>query len=168
MKARTSIIIGVAAGLLFSIIWLLMAKSMGYYEVKVYLYRNIIIFPIIIFGVFFSAFLARRQNGGLLEFKEALKAGMLFALVFSTVVALFNYCYYHFITPDTVDYFVSEAKKDIMADKRYKPEELPKQLEGVRANYDSFRLVPPVLFWGLIISLLSGLLLQKKADFHNN
>lgn len=169
-SAKISITTGIIAGILFCAIWFMMAKSLGFYEVKVYMYRNIVVFPMIILGVFISVFLTRRSNEGFLEFKQALQAGMLFALVFATVVAVFNYCYYHFITPDTIDYFVSEAKKDIMADPRYKADELPKQLEGVRANYDSFRLVPPVLFWGLIISLLSGLLLQKKSPhtFHEN
>jgi hypothetical protein len=45
---------------------------------------------------------------------------------------------------------------------KVKPEDFQKYLDSVRSNYGSFRLVPPVLFWGLIISLISGALLQKK------
>ncbi|HEX8516581.1 MAG TPA: DUF4199 domain-containing protein [Bacteroidia bacterium] len=161
MKLPISITLGLIAGLIFSVSWYLMATSMGFYSVDVYKNRNYLTFVLIFVGVFLSVFIVKRKGRGFLQFKDALKTGMLYSLVFAVIIALFNYIYYTFITPDTIDFFMSEAKKQMIEDK-VKPEDFPKFLESVRGNYGSFRLVPPVLFWGLIISLLAGALLQKK------
>ncbi|MCW3085439.1 MAG: hypothetical protein JWP12_2805 [Bacteroidetes bacterium] len=162
MKASKIISIGAAAGIIFSMTWYLMARTMGFYSVNVYVYRNILAFALIIIGVILSIFLTKRGNGGLLEFKEAMKAGMLYSLILASIVALFNYFYYTFITPDTIDYFLNEAKTVVMADKKILPADYPQYLDAVRANYGSFRLIPPILFWGLIVSLITGALLNKK------
>lgn len=57
--------------------------------------------------------------------------------------------------------FLSEAKKAAIAH-HIKDADIPKILESERNTFSSFKLIPPVLFWGLIISLLSGAILQKK------
>jgi hypothetical protein len=139
-----------------------MAKSMGFYEINVYLYRNFLTFGLIVTGVFLSVFITKRNNNGFIEFKEALKTGMLYCLVFAVIISVFNHIYYKYITPDTIDYFLNEAKTAMLSDSKIKPEEYSKYLESVRENYGSLRLIPPVLFWGLIVSLLSGAALQKK------
>jgi hypothetical protein len=162
MKFPISITLGIIAGLIFSATWYLMARSMGFYSINVYLYRNFLAFGLIIAGVFLSIFIIKRKNNGFIEFKEALKTGMLYCIILGVIVAIFNHIYYKYITPDTIDYFLSEAKKAMMEDNKIKPEDYPKYLDSVKENYGSLRLIPPILFWGLIISLLSGALLQKK------
>ncbi|MDF2436615.1 MAG: hypothetical protein K0Q95_991 [Bacteroidota bacterium] len=164
MKLSISITAGVIAGIILSATWYAMAKSMGFYEVKVYVYRNYLTFLLILIGVVSCILLTKRQNNGYLEFKEALKTGMLFSLVFAVIIACFNFLYYSVITPDTIDYFLSEAKNQMIADK-IKEADFPKYLDRVRANYGSFRLIPPVLFWGLILSLITGALAKKKEPF---
>jgi hypothetical protein len=164
MKLPISITAGVLAGIIFSVTWYAMAKAMGFYAVNVYLYRNYLTFVLIFSGVVSTILITKKKNNGFLEFKEALKVGMLFSLVFAVVIACFNYVYYTFITPDTIDYFMSEAKNQMVADK-VKESDFPKYMESIRANYGSFRLIPPVLFWGLIISLITGALAKKKEPF---
>jgi hypothetical protein len=164
MKFPLSVTIGLIAGAVFSATWYGMAKSMGFYNVNVYVYRNYLTFLLILLCVFSTVLLEKRKGKGFLEFKKALQAGMTFSLVFAVFIALFNYVYYTFITPDTVDYFMSEAKNQMTADK-IKPEDMPKYLESVKGNYGSFRLIPPVLFWGLIISLMAGALFSKKNPY---
>jgi len=162
MKFPISITLGIIFGLIFSITWYLMAKSMGFYSINVYLYRNFLAFGLIILGVVLSVFFVKRQNKGFIEFKDALKNGMLYCIVLAAIVATFNHIYYKYITPDTIDYFLSEAKTAMMADNKVKPEDYSKYLDSVKENYGSLRLIPPILFWGLIISLLTGAILQKK------
>jgi hypothetical protein len=164
MRFPISITAGVLAGLIFSATWYAMAKSMGFYEVNVYVYRNYLTFLLILLGVVASILITKKQNKGFLQFKEALKTGMLFSLIFALLIASFNYVYYTFITPDTIDYFMSEAKNQMIADK-IKESDFPKYLDSIRDNYSSFRLIPPVLFWGLIISLITGGLAKKKEPF---
>jgi len=78
-------------------------------------------------------------------------------------LAIFNYIYYTVITPDTIDYFLSEAKKSFLANEKIKSADIPKYLEAERENFSSFKLIPPILFFGILSSLLAGLALQKKA-----
>ena len=164
MKLPISVTAGVLAGIIFSATWYAMARSMGFYEVNVYVYRNYLTFLLIFLGVLSSILIVKRNNKGFLEFKEALKTGMLFSLVFAIIIAIFNYTYYAFITPDTIDYFLSEAKNQMTADK-IKPEDFPRYLDSIRANYGSLRLIPPILFWGLVLSLIAGAILKKKDPF---
>jgi len=161
MKIPLPIIIGIIAGLINSIAWYAFANKLGFYTVEVYIYRNYMTLALLILGVIVSIYLKKRKNGGLLEFKDALKTGLLYSIILAVILALFNYIYYTVITPDTIDYFLSEAKKSLIAHK-IASQDIPKYLEAERANFSSFKLVPPILFFGLISSLLAGLAMQKK------
>jgi hypothetical protein len=161
MKINTTIKLSVVFGIISCIAWYLLAKNLGFYTVSVYLYRFFFILGFLLIGIFISVFFEKRKNNGFIEFKQALRTGMLYAIVFAVVVAVFNYFYHTFITPDTIDYFLSEAKKAAIAH-HIKESEIPAILESERKTFSSFRLVPPILFWGLIASLLAGAVLQKN------
>jgi hypothetical protein len=90
-----------------------------------------------------------------------LRKGMFYSLIVAVIIATFNYIYYTYITPDTIDYFLSEAKKAAVAHD-LKGDDLQKFLDGERNNFTSFKLVPPVFFFGLISSLLAGAIFSKK------
>jgi len=161
MKISATTKLSVVFGIMSCLAWYLLAKSLGFYSVSVYLYRFFFILGFLLIGIFVSVFLEKRKNNGFIEFKQALKVGMLYAIVFAVVVAIFNYFYHAFITPDTIDYFLSEAKKAAIAH-HVKELEIPDILESEKKTFSSFRLVPPILFWGLIASLLAGAVLQKN------
>jgi hypothetical protein len=161
MKLSLNIKLAIVAGILNCILWYAVAVNLGFYEIKVYVIRNFSTLGFLLVGIFISIFFLKKNNNGFLEFKNALKTGMLYSLVLAVILAAFNYIYYTFITPDTIDYFLSEAKKAAIAH-NIKPEEMKKFLEGEKLNFGSFKLIPPVLFFGLIISLLAGALFQKK------
>ena len=160
MKISIGAKIAIVASLLNCIIWYALAKSIGFYEVKVYVYRNFFTFGFLLVGIFLSIFLTKRNNKGFIEFKDAMRTGMFYCLILAITLAVFNYIYYTFITPDTIDYFIAEAKKVVPPE--ITAADLPKYMDSVRANYGSFRLIPPVLFWGLILSLIASAILQKK------
>ncbi len=161
MKINLSIKLGIVAGLVTCVAWYMYAKQLGYYAVEVYVYRNYTIYALLLLGVLLLVFLERRKNLGFLEFKDALRNGMFYSLILAVIVATFNYIYYTYITPDTIDYFLSEAKKAAVAHD-LKGDELQKFLDGERNNFASFRLVPWILFFGLISSLLAGAIFSKK------
>lgn len=165
MKLPISVLSGFIAGLLFAATWYIMARTMGFYSINVYVYVNILIIGLILLGVLTSVFIEKRRNKGFMEFKTALRTGMLYCLVFAILVSIFNYIYYTFITPDTIDYFVADAKRYAETVAKIKPEELSKYLDAERARFGSFKLVPPILFWGLIVSLISGVIFQKKNPY---
>lgn len=161
MKINSTIILGTIGGLLNCLIWYLFAKQLGFYKVEVYVYRNFVSLGLLIVGVLIAVFFERKKNGGFMEFKDALRTGMFYSIIMAVILAIFNYIYYAFITPDTIDYFLSEAKKAAIAHD-VKEADLQKFLDGERSNFNSFKLVPPVLFFGLISSLLAGAVFSKK------
>jgi hypothetical protein len=75
----------------------------------------------------------------------------LYSIVLAVVLAIFNYIYYAFITPDTIEFFLSEAKNYMLKyPEKFKAEDIPRYLEGEKGNFSSVKLIPPVLFFGLL------------------
>lgn len=161
MKTPVTILIGILAGLINSVAWYAFANKLGFYTIEVYVYRNYLTLTLLIIGVFLTIYLKKRKNQGILEFKDALRTGLLYSVVLAVILSFFNYIYYTIITPDTIDYFLSEAKKSLIEHK-ITAQDIPQYLEAERANFSSFKLVPPILFFGLISSLIAGLAMQKK------
>jgi len=161
MKIGISIKLGILAGLINCVAWYSFAKSLGYYSVEVYIYRNYVTLAVLIIGIFLTIFLTRKYKNSFLEFSEGLRAGVLFSLMLALVIGIFNYLYFKYITPDTIDFFLSEAKKSDFA-KNLSGEELNQFLVAERSTFNSFKLVPPVLFFGLISSLLASAIFRRK------
>lgn len=161
MKLPISVKLGVLFGITNSTIWYIISKKLGNYSADLYFNMNFVTIFILVIGIFLSIFITRRQNNGFIVFKGALKAGMLYSIVLSIIYAFFSYLYHNFITPDTVDYFVSIAKKEAEALK-LTGVELENFMAMSRSFFDAYRLIPSVLFFGLIISLLAGAVLTKK------
>lgn len=161
MKIGINVKLGILAGVLNCAAWYGFAKSMGFYAVEVYVYRNYVTLAVLIIGIFLSVFLTKRGKQGFIEFKEALKTGVLYSLILAIVLALFNYTYYKFITPDTIDFFISEARNSDYA-KNMSTSDLSKFLAEERSNFSSFKLIPPIIFFGIISSLIAGAIFQKK------
>lgn len=105
MKISITIKLGIIFGIVTSLAWYLLAIKIGFYSINVYLYRYFFILGFLLTGIFLSVFLEKKNNKGFIAFKEALKTGMTYALVLAIVVAIFNYFYHAFITPDTIDFF---------------------------------------------------------------
>jgi hypothetical protein len=161
MKIGINVRLGILAGCINCIAWYAFAKKLGFYSIDVYIYRNYVTLAVLILGVFLSVFLTKRKNNTFLEFKEGLKTGVLYSIVLASILAIFNYVYYTFITPDTIDYFLSEAKKSAIAH-QLSESDLTKFLASEKSNFSSFKLIPPIIFFGLISSLLAASAFQKK------
>ncbi len=161
MKIGINVRLGIAAGSINCIAWYAFAKKLGFYSIDVYIYRNYVTLAVLILGVFLSVFLTKRKNKSFLEFKEGLKTGVLYSIVLACILGIFNYIYYTYITPDTIDYFLSEAKKSAIAH-HLSEADLTKFLAGEKSNFSSFKLIPPIIFFGLISTLLAASAFQKK------
>lgn len=118
-------------------------------------------FGFLLVGILLTTIISKRKNEGFIDFKEVLRTGMLFSLILAIILAFFNYVYHEFIAQDTIDFFISEAKK-YCDFKKFTPEETQKYIDFQKSSFSSFRLLPPTLFGGLIVSLLTGALLQKS------
>ncbi|MDQ3047616.1 MAG: DUF4199 domain-containing protein [Bacteroidota bacterium] len=161
MKISWSIKLGIIAGILNCIAWYLYARSMNYYSFEVDRYRYYTTLLCLLAGIFSSIYLEKRSNGGFIEYKNAAKSGILFTLVLSISLAIFNYVYYSVLVPDLVDYFLSEEKK-AMLDLKLDGEIIAKNQEMLRSYFGSFRMFMSTLIIGVIISLVAAAVLRKK------
>lgn len=162
MKSSFTIIAGIGAGLINSIAWYALSRSLTCYEVAtIDLYRFLTGLLLFIIGIFICIFLKRKHNGGYIEFKQAFQTGFVFTLFMAIILAVFNYLYYKFIAPDAVEFYVSEAKKQVQSEK-ITPEELVRFEERVRNYFGSFKMLMSTLMIGVIISLIEAGILRKK------
>jgi hypothetical protein len=161
MKISFSIKLGILAGLINCAAWYYFATSLSYYSFTIEQYRYYATLLLLLFGVVASVYFERKNKGGFIEFKEAAKSGILFSIVLSLMLAIFNYLYYKFICPDAVDYFVSEARKSMVVAKV--PEEnIAKNIKDVISYFGFFRMFMSTLLLGIILSLITGGLFRKK------
>jgi hypothetical protein len=161
MKITLNIKLGIAAGFVNCIAWYLIAKSLGYYSFTIEQYRYFATLILLLFGVTASIYFERKNKNGFIEFKEAVKSGIIFSLVLCLILAIFNFIYYKYLIPDAVDYFVSEVKKNMVLAKA-KEEDITKNLETVKSYFGSFRIFMSTLILGIILSLIAGAILRKK------
>ena len=162
MKGSLNIKFGIGAGLINCIAWYALSRSYTYYEVAaIDKYRLLITIILLVAGIFLAIFFDKKDNNGFLTFKAGFKTGMLYVFLLAILLAVFNYLYYKFIAPDAIDFYVSEAKKQVM-EAKMKPEDLPKFEEAVRSYFSSFKMFMSVVIMGVVISLVAAGILQKK------
>lgn len=168
MKITLNIKLAIAAGIINCIAWYDIARSLNYYSFNVEQYRYYVTLLLLLIGIPGSIFYERKHKG-FIEFKNALKCGVLYSIILSFIIAVFNYTYYTFIVPDAIDYFVSEAKKSMIGSK-VKEEDIPKNIELVISYFGSFRVFMSTLIVGLLMSLAASAILRKKNPqaFHAN
>ncbi|HEY0030818.1 MAG TPA: DUF4199 domain-containing protein [Bacteroidia bacterium] len=165
MKITLNVKLAVIFGIIGCIAWFVFAKAFGYYSLSIYLYKFLVALFLLISGIFISIYLERKANGGLIDFRNALKSGVLFSIIFSGIQAGFNYIYYKFIAVDALDYFISQERKAGL--------ELGRTLEEVNKNineyiipsYGSWHTFMTTFIWGLLLSLLASAVLRKKPPF---
>ncbi len=161
MKFSLNIKLGIIAGVINCIAWYAFSKSLGCYELKVDQYRYYVTLLVLLFGIFISVYMERKNQNGFIQFKEALKTGFVYTLVVAVFLGAFNYIYYKFIAVDAVDYFLNQAQKT-MKEGKVSDEDILKNLEVIRSYFGSFRMLMSTVIMGLILSLLSSAILRKK------
>jgi hypothetical protein len=159
-KIGIEIKLAIAAGLINCIAWYAMAVKLGFYNPNIYFYKHFLTIGLLLIGIFLSIFLIKKGNQNSLEFKEGLKKGLLYSVVVALMLGVFNYIYHTFISPDTIGFFVSEAKK--FALENHLNEE--QTIERAKRPFSSFAMIPSILFFGLIFSLLASAIFQKKKN----
>ncbi len=169
MKIGLNIKLGILAGVINCAAWYGFAKSLGYYSINIEQYRYYVTLLLLLFGIFASVFFTRKSAAGFIDFKVAVKCGIIYAITLALSLAIFNYFYYKYIAVDAVDYFLADARKLMETDK-VKEEDIAKYLETLKSYFGFFRMFMSTLLMGVIISLLSGAVLRKKRaiiEFEN-
>ncbi len=163
MKIGINIKLAIIAGIINCIAWFAFSKSLGYYSISIEQYRYYVTLFLLLSGIFISVFIERKKNEGAIEFKDALKTGILYAITLGLMLAIFNYIYYKYMAVDAIDYFIGEARK-LMEAEKLKEKEILAYLDTLKSYFGSFRMFMSTLIMGVIISLLLGAILRKKKS----
>ncbi|MBA2746810.1 MAG: DUF4199 domain-containing protein [Flavisolibacter sp.] len=123
---------------------------------------TVILFSLIFFGV---RNYRNKQNGGIISFGKAFKAGLLIALIGSTMYVITWLFYYYLFVPDFFDKYISYILKETPATELAAK---TKEMEGYKKMYENPLFVvlitySEVLPVGIIVSLISALILKRKT-----
>lgn len=162
MKITLNVKLGIVAGIINCIAWYAFAKSLGYYSMNIEQYRYYVTLLLLFSGIFISVYFDRKNNGGFIDFKDAVKSGILYTIVLGLILAVFNYIYYQFIATDSIEYFLGDARK-LMEKDKLKEEDILKTLETIKSYFGFFRMFMSTLIMGVLISLLAGAVLRRKS-----
>jgi multisubunit Na+/H+ antiporter MnhB subunit len=161
LKISFNIKAALAAGILNCIAWYIIGKQLGFYTIAVDQYRYFVTIFLLAIGAFVCVYNERKLNDGYIDFKPALKTGVLYATVMAIILAVFNYIYYNVMVPDFVQFFISESKK-AMQQANLSDDQIGKNLEVMHSYFGSFRMLMSTLLLGVIFSLLAAAVFRKK------
>jgi len=108
----------------------------------------------------------KHANGGLLSVGKAIKVGLAIAVVGGLLSAIYSYVHYSFIYPEFIDMTKEAAYEQMMTQNPNLTDEQANQameMQGMFMNAGFFSLMSILgsLFFGLIISLIAGLIMRK-------
>lgn len=143
-------IYGLITGLVIFLIHLTLGKDLSYETNEILGYVSIFIsLSFVFFGI---KHFRDKVNGGVLSFGKALLIGFLISLLVALGIALADFIYTQFINPDWF-----ESYYQMMRDAGKEDEII--EMTSFTAGIFMFALVSVI---GFIISLISGLILQRK------
>lgn len=161
-KIGLNVKLGATSGLLICLVWFFAAKSLGYYSLSIYSYKFYSTILFLLVGVFISALYERKINNGVISFKLAVKAALLYCIVLALIITTFNFIYHKFIAVDAVDYFVSQEKQAWIANNRSEADVNEYIVRYYIPSFGSFHTFMTTLIWGVLLSLLAGAVVRKK------
>jgi hypothetical protein len=161
MKLPFNVYFAIAGGLLNCAAWYVAFLTMNIYSYEVDMVRFICSIALLLIGAFLSVYVIRRQLGGYINFREAAKAGILYTIIFSLIVALFSTLYYKVLAPDVIDFFKSDARKAMM-EQKYPESDIVKNMEVIDSYFGFFRMLMSNIIFGTLFSLLAAAVLRKK------
>ena len=109
-----------------------------------------------------------KVNDGRVSLGKAIKIGLLISLFSAVGVALFDYIYTSQINPDFaneyMEYSIKKMETTLSPEElRIKSAELKRQMQDYGSpSFMAFMMFASVVILGFVISLISGLILQRK------
>ncbi|SHI74854.1 DUF4199 domain-containing protein [Algibacter luteus] len=109
-----------------------------------------------------------KENNGKISFRKTILIGMLITFGSAVGVALFDYIYTSQINPDFaseyLEYSINKMQETLSAEEvKVKAAELKQQMEDYGSpGFMAFMMFASVVILGFIITLISGLILQRK------
>lgn len=128
------------------------------------MYLYYIIFPLVIIYAI-SQF--KKNNNNLLSLSEAIKVGLMTAIISALIFAVYNIIFNYFIDPEFIDKMMEVSREKLLENPNMTEEMVDKSLEiGKKfANpiLGSTIWVALSAIFGLIYALIGGLVMKKEA-----
>src|SRR5688572_16516223 len=108
---RISVKIGLLTGLLAGA-WMLAEYYFGLSHSVAGQYTGIVGLILLIFGICISISITKRKEfSGTIDFRNAVKAGVITASITAVLMAVFTYIFFEFVDTGFADYWVIESEK---------------------------------------------------------
>lgn len=124
---------------------------------------TLVMVAIIVYGL--KAF--KKENGGFLSLGEAIKVGLAISAISAIIAVIYNYVFITVIEPEYITQLLEFTEEKTIADN---PEMTESQLNMTMDMIEKFMspvmlsafIIVGSLFFGLIISLISGLVMKQN------
>ena len=112
----------------------------------------------------------KQKNNGFLTLGDAIKVGLAIAVIGGVISAVYSYIHYSYVYPEFIEMTLDEARLQIAERSPNMSEEQIEQTLEVSKMFTSpifFSLMSVVgsLFFGIIISLIAGLVMKKENSY---
>jgi hypothetical protein len=128
-------------------------------------YSGLFSLIILAIGIYLGLKQARTRNGNSLTYGQAVKTGMLIAVVTAVVVAVFTWLYCVVINPGYTEFMVQDCQHTMAAAGK-SPAEITQCIESTRKEFSTGAQVGQALIGqaviGSLLSLIMGLFLRTK------
>ena len=104
-----------------------------------------------------------KHQGGYITYGRAVASGFLISLFAGIIVSFFVLIYLKWIDPATMKRILEESQK-IMVEKGYPEEQINMSLKFMTPNIFAIGTIFSFSFWGLLLSLIGGVLLKKTKS----
>jgi F0F1-type ATP synthase assembly protein I len=116
-------------------------------------------------GIYVAMQAVKKQQSNTLTYGQALKTGLLIAVLTAVITGLFSFIYCEFINPGYAQYMVAEAQK-VMIAKGETPAQMVTDSNAVRKEFSTGAQVAMALvgqfFVGTMVSFIMGLFIKTK------
>ncbi len=166
--------IGTSYGLLLGLLSILL--SVIAYVMGVHIERpwwlSLLSFALMIFVILYGLKQFKKENGGFISLGESLKTGLAISLIAGIIGALFNYVFVTIIEPEFVNQMMDITREKMI---EQNPNMTEEQMEmGLSISkkmmspliMSAFAIIAS-LFFGFIISLITGLIIKRDKPVEN-
>lgn len=164
--------ISLNAGILTAIGYSLFLTIITYYFGKsnpdIDKYRVIGIYFFLALGIISAMWIAlKKDKNNVMSYRSAIRTGLLLTVFSSVLITSFTWIYLKYINPELISILIHEARESVMKNST-DPVMAEKYIDEMKKDYGVFRIFTSVLFSGLILSILIGLMFKREPSPSEN
>jgi hypothetical protein len=164
--AVTGTIVGIFAIAFFAIVnGLNTSNGWGMAPANIRGFTGLLTILILATGIYTTMQAVKKQQANHLTYGQALKAGVIVAIITAVLTALFGFIYCQFINPGYAQYMLAEAQKVMVATGETK-QQIAEDSKSVISEYSTGMQVAQALIGqtvvGTVVSLIMGLFIKSK------